>query len=271
MADLVRFSVLLIAGTRPPERRMKGGSNLFYPLVGGGLYPASGGRLGGRQDAMDLARRRELAVKGKGWPGRASPSSRGGGKRKGEEGSSSYSKDGKNYYFTLAKRSSPGCSRLVRQAGSGYWHMNGTTKKIYDKHVVLGTTSALTYIYTQQRKKIKTKWVMHEYRVDASIINTSQQQTTELVLCCTQESGRGAIPNRHEDHNGGVYKSITLEENDPRFEFTMDELLGGGHVEPAQVDSMLPLKTVDTRAEETEHDQPMTEEAIVKWIEDLLN
>ncbi|KAJ0977756.1 hypothetical protein J5N97_013230 [Dioscorea zingiberensis] len=169
--------------------------------------------------------------------------------------------------------------------------MNGMTKKIYDKHVLLGTTTTLTYIYTQQRKKIKTKWVMHEYRVDASIFNTSQSRTTELVLCYTQESGRGAIPNRHEellteerprvllpkkrqreDGDQPVYKSITAGENDLRFEFTMDKL-GANPVEPL-------LKSVDAQAKEREKitsettewiREQVPAEIIEDWIRELEN
>ncbi|KAH7675145.1 NAC domain-containing protein [Dioscorea alata] len=101
-----------------------------------------------------------------------------------------YSQDGKSYYFTRAKKSSPRSTRLLRQAGDGCWHMNGTNKKIHDRNGVhVGSTTALTYLHGSNKKK--TRWVMHEYRVDQSFYRNSDPQATELVLCCIQESGRG--------------------------------------------------------------------------------
>ncbi|KAJ0977755.1 hypothetical protein J5N97_013229 [Dioscorea zingiberensis] len=189
--------------------------------------------------------------------------------REGREKTCAYSKERKNYYFMLAKRSSPGCSRLLRQTGSGYWHMNDMTKKIHDKHVLVDTITTLAYIYNQQGKKIKTKWVMHEYRVDASIFNTSQSQTTELVLCYTQESGRGATPNRHEE---------LLTEERPRVLLPKKRQREDGdqpiYVEPLlkSVDAVQAKEREKITAETTEWlREQVPVETINDWIRELEN
>ncbi|KAJ0967608.1 hypothetical protein J5N97_024525 [Dioscorea zingiberensis] len=128
----------------------------------------------------------------------------------------------------MAKRSNPGCTKLLRQAGNGYWHMNGTTKKVYDSsnNVLAGTTSALTYMATTEggKKKKKTKWVMHEYRLDPSYFD---KQTMELVVCSLQESGRGgATQSSNENHRHQplmLAAPETLPQKRPREDYIIED------------------------------------------------
>ncbi|KAJ0961220.1 hypothetical protein J5N97_000814 [Dioscorea zingiberensis] len=119
----------------------------------------------------------------------------------------------------MAKRSSPGCTRLTRQAGNGYWHMNGSTKKVYaSNNVLAGTTTALTYMAATEgdkKKKKKTNWVMHEYRLDPSYFDKSQPQNMELVLYSLQESGRGEeFQSRIVNHHEPLLAVPTVDETD---------------------------------------------------------
>ena len=71
------------------------------------------------------------------------------------------------YFFSPRDRKYPNGSRPNRAAGSGYWKATGTDKLIASSvgsHKV-GVKKALVFYRGKPPKGIKTKWIMHEYRL----------------------------------------------------------------------------------------------------------
>lgn len=60
--------------------------------------------------------------------------------------------------------------------------MNGINKKIYYNGLFVAYTTALTYMHGMHGEKKKTKWVMHEYRIDPSYLRLPPQVKSKYFL-----------------------------------------------------------------------------------------
>ncbi|GAA0154895.1 hypothetical protein Leryth_000697 [Lithospermum erythrorhizon] len=88
------------------------------------------------------------------------------------------------YLFSLRDRKYPSGLRTNRATGAGYWKATGKDKEIYSSANggLLGMKKTLVFYKGRAPKGEKTKWVMHEYRLDGhfSYRRTSKE---EWVIC----------------------------------------------------------------------------------------
>ncbi|KAF9601151.1 hypothetical protein IFM89_017056 [Coptis chinensis] len=86
-----------------------------------------------------------------------------------------YGGDGEKewYFFTPRDRKYPNGSRPNRAAGNGYWKATGADRDITtntkDAKKIIGKRKVLVFYVGKSPKGAKTKWIMHEYRVDDEI------------------------------------------------------------------------------------------------------
>ncbi|KAL2319986.1 hypothetical protein Fmac_028955 [Flemingia macrophylla] len=85
------------------------------------------------------------------------------------------------YLFSLRDRKYPTGLRTNRATGAGYWKATGKDKEVYSASsgTLLGMKKTLVFYKGRAHRVEKTKWVMHEYRLDAHFSHT----TKEWVIC----------------------------------------------------------------------------------------
>ncbi|KAG9455035.1 hypothetical protein H6P81_007939 [Aristolochia fimbriata] len=108
------------------------------------------------------------------------------------------------YFFTPRDRKYPNGQRPSRTAGDGYWKATGADKEIKRKGVVIGKRKALVFYRGKSLHGTKTNWIMHEYRIDGLVQNTSTRTQTNMrlddwVLCKIYKKKR----HRNAQENGG--------------------------------------------------------------------
>jgi hypothetical protein len=76
------------------------------------------------------------------------------------------------YFFSPRDRKYPNGVRPNRAAGSGYWKATGTDKPIThsaaasaERSAMIGVKKALVFYRGRPPKGMKTRWIMHEYRL----------------------------------------------------------------------------------------------------------
>ncbi|KAL8150014.1 uncharacterized protein LOC141709054 [Apium graveolens] len=96
------------------------------------------------------------------------------------------------YFFSLRDRKYPSGLRTNRATGSGYWKATGKDKEVYSSSsstgntanaaTLLGMKKTLVFYKGRAPRGEKTKWVMHEYRLDGhfSCRHTCKE---EWVIC----------------------------------------------------------------------------------------
>jgi hypothetical protein len=105
------------------------------------------------------------------------------------------------YFFCSLDGKYPGSVRANRAAGSGYWKATGIHKHIDilsvgNKNKMAGIKGTLVFYIGCAPKGRKTPWVMHEYRLQAKIIQGSSSDSSMRVssLACLHEN----IYGRHD-------------------------------------------------------------------------
>ncbi|XP_057854267.2 NAC transcription factor 32 [Cryptomeria japonica] len=75
------------------------------------------------------------------------------------------------YFFSPRERKYPNGARPNRTAGCGYWKATGIDKSVFlsGSSLQVGVKKALVFYEGKPPRGIKTKWIMHEYRLTDSI------------------------------------------------------------------------------------------------------
>ncbi|KAF3446926.1 hypothetical protein FNV43_RR12106 [Rhamnella rubrinervis] len=88
------------------------------------------------------------------------------------------------YFFSLRDRKYPTGLRTNRATGAGYWKATGKDREVYSASsgALLGMKKTLVFYKGRAPRGEKTKWVMHEYRLDGdfSCRHTCKE---EWVIC----------------------------------------------------------------------------------------
>ncbi|KAK4387832.1 protein CUP-SHAPED COTYLEDON 3 [Sesamum angolense] len=88
------------------------------------------------------------------------------------------------YFFSLRDRKYPTGLRTNRATGAGYWKATGKDREVYSASSggLLGMKKTLVFYKGRAPRGEKTKWVMHEYRLDGdfSCRHTGKE---EWVIC----------------------------------------------------------------------------------------
>ncbi|KAL2506030.1 Protein CUP-SHAPED COTYLEDON 3 [Abeliophyllum distichum] len=89
------------------------------------------------------------------------------------------------YFFSLRDRKYPTGLRTNRATGAGYWKATGKDREVYSSAssgALLGMKKTLVFYKGRAPRGEKTKWVMHEYRLDGdfSCRHTCKE---EWVIC----------------------------------------------------------------------------------------
>ncbi|CAA2988089.1 CUP-SHAPED COTYLEDON 3-like [Olea europaea subsp. europaea] len=89
------------------------------------------------------------------------------------------------YFFSLRDRKYPTGLRTNRATGAGYWKATGKDREVYSSGssgALLGLKKTLVFYRGRAPRGEKTKWVMHEYRLDGdfSCRHTCKE---EWVIC----------------------------------------------------------------------------------------
>lgn len=102
------------------------------------------------------------------------------------------------YFFSLRDRKYPTGLRTNRATGAGYWKATGKDREVYSSGssgALLGLKKTLVFYRGRAPRGEKTKWVMHEYRLDGdfscrhtckvtSLTHSLTHSQTETVLFC---------------------------------------------------------------------------------------
>ncbi|XP_061370872.1 NAC domain-containing protein 2-like [Gastrolobium bilobum] len=91
------------------------------------------------------------------------------------------------YFFSPRERKYPNGVRPNRATVSGYWKATGTDKAIYSGSKHIGVKKSLVFYKGKPPKGFKTDWIMHEYRLVESKMQTSRKigsmRLDDWVLC----------------------------------------------------------------------------------------
>ncbi|XP_057854278.2 NAC transcription factor 32 [Cryptomeria japonica] len=96
------------------------------------------------------------------------------------------------YFFSPRERKYPNGTRPNRTAGCGYWKATGIDKPVFlsGSSLQVGVKKALVFYKGKPPRGIKTKWIMHEYRLtdstwsgSASVRRKRSKLLDEWMLC----------------------------------------------------------------------------------------
>ncbi|KAM1500488.1 hypothetical protein FF1_023121 [Malus domestica] len=89
------------------------------------------------------------------------------------------------YFFSLRDRKYPTGMRTNRATGAGYWKATGKDRQVFSASTgaLLGMKKTLVFYKGRAPRGHKTKWVMHEYRLDGHFSSYRHACKEEWVIC----------------------------------------------------------------------------------------
>ncbi|KAI3891628.1 hypothetical protein MKW92_007756 [Papaver armeniacum] len=89
------------------------------------------------------------------------------------------------YFFSLRDRKYPTGLRTNRATEAGYWKATGKDREVYSASngALLGMKKTLVFYKGRAPRGEKTKWVMHEYRLDGNFSYRHASSKEEWVIC----------------------------------------------------------------------------------------
>ncbi|TVU05174.1 hypothetical protein EJB05_48327 [Eragrostis curvula] len=89
------------------------------------------------------------------------------------------------YFFSLRDRKYPTGLRTNRATGAGYWKATGKDREVLNAATgaLLGLKKTLVFYKGRAPRGEKTKWVLHEYRLDGEFAAGRRSCKEEWVIC----------------------------------------------------------------------------------------
>ncbi|WVZ92234.1 hypothetical protein U9M48_038316 [Paspalum notatum var. saurae] len=89
------------------------------------------------------------------------------------------------YFFSLRDRKYPTGLRTNRATGAGYWKATGKDREVLNAATgaLLGMKKTLVFYKGRAPRGEKTKWVLHEYRLDGDFAAARRSSKEEWVIC----------------------------------------------------------------------------------------
>ncbi|RCV31795.1 hypothetical protein SETIT_6G206400v2 [Setaria italica] len=89
------------------------------------------------------------------------------------------------YFFSLRDRKYPTGMRTNRATGAGYWKATGKDREVLNTATgaLLGMKKTLVFYKGRAPRGEKTKWVLHEYRLDGDFAAARRSCKEEWVIC----------------------------------------------------------------------------------------
>ncbi|XP_062192739.1 protein CUP-SHAPED COTYLEDON 3 [Phragmites australis] len=89
------------------------------------------------------------------------------------------------YFFSLRDRKYPTGLRTNRATAAGYWKATGKDREVLNAATgaLLGMKKTLVFYKGRAPRGEKTKWVLHEYRLDGDFAASSRSCKEEWVIC----------------------------------------------------------------------------------------
>ncbi|OMP07297.1 No apical meristem (NAM) protein [Corchorus olitorius] len=128
------------------------------------------------------------------------------------------------YFFSLRDRKYPTGLRTNRATGAGYWKATGKDREVYSASsgALLGMKKTLVFYKGRAPRGEKTKWVMHEYRLDGdfSYRHTCKE---EWVICrIFHKAGQGVTAGAGDNTTPAHDMSTSIAFNRASLQMLLD-------------------------------------------------
>ena len=88
------------------------------------------------------------------------------------------------YFFSLKDRKYATGQRTNRATVSGYWKATGRDRAVARRGALVGMRKTLVFYQGRAPKGRKTEWVMHEYRMEGALEQSSKFSSKVKCVQC---------------------------------------------------------------------------------------